>query len=78
MSGGNKAVELQMQMRQNADDLHTFMRELESWEEDIKKKDEQLRTGNLADTLVCSFNFTFLTFYTENETFNLTNKKHTF
>uniref|UniRef100_A0A8C6THR3 RNA polymerase II-associated protein 3 n=1 Tax=Neogobius melanostomus TaxID=47308 RepID=A0A8C6THR3_9GOBI len=45
MSGGNKAVELQVQMRQNAEDLHSFMRELDSWEVDIKKKDEQLRTG---------------------------------
>lgn len=47
MSGANKAVELQLQMRQNAEDLHSFMRELDSWEEDIKKKDEQLRTGGL-------------------------------
>lgn len=45
MSGGNKAIELQLQMRQNSEDLHSFMRELDSWEEDIKKKDEQLRTG---------------------------------
>uniref|UniRef100_A0A8C5E0W3 RNA polymerase II-associated protein 3 n=1 Tax=Gouania willdenowi TaxID=441366 RepID=A0A8C5E0W3_GOUWI len=45
MSGGNKAVELQLQLRQNAEDVHSFMRELESWEEDIKKKDEQLRMG---------------------------------
>ncbi|XP_042337440.1 RNA polymerase II-associated protein 3-like, partial [Plectropomus leopardus] len=45
MSGGNKAFELQLQMRQNAEDLHGFMRELESWETDIKKKDEELRTG---------------------------------
>ncbi|XP_029969659.1 RNA polymerase II-associated protein 3 [Salarias fasciatus] len=45
MSGGNKAVELQLQMRQNADDLQSFMRELESWEADMKKKDEELRTG---------------------------------
>lgn len=50
MSGGNKAIELQMQMRQNADDLHNFIKELDSWEEDIKKKDEQLRAGNLADS----------------------------
>uniref|UniRef100_A0A7N6AEG9 RNA polymerase II-associated protein 3 n=1 Tax=Anabas testudineus TaxID=64144 RepID=A0A7N6AEG9_ANATE len=47
MSGGNKAIELQLQMRQNADDLHSFMRELESWETDIKKKDEELRTGEI-------------------------------
>uniref|UniRef100_A0A8C5E1A6 RNA polymerase II-associated protein 3 n=1 Tax=Gouania willdenowi TaxID=441366 RepID=A0A8C5E1A6_GOUWI len=51
MSGGNKAVELQLQLRQNAEDVHSFMRELESWEEDIKKKDEQLRMGEDQRTL---------------------------
>lgn len=61
MSGGNKAVELQMQMRQNTEDLHNFMRELDSWEEDIKKKDEELRTGNLADAQVGRLNLTLLT-----------------
>lgn len=45
MSGGNKAIELQLQMRQNAEDLQSFMKELESWEEDIKRKDDELRTG---------------------------------
>lgn len=49
MSGGNKAIELQLQMRQNAEDLQNFMRELESWESDIKKKDETLRTGVCGD-----------------------------
>ncbi|KAI4878863.1 hypothetical protein NFI96_012046 [Prochilodus magdalenae] len=50
MSGSNKAIELQMQMRQNAEDLQNFMKELNSWEMDIKKKDEQLRAGNLTET----------------------------
>ncbi|XP_074554628.1 RNA polymerase II-associated protein 3 isoform X2 [Halichoeres trimaculatus] len=45
MSGGNKAIELQLQMRQNAEDMHSFMKELESWELDIKKKDEELKKG---------------------------------
>ncbi|KAM4711811.1 RNA polymerase II-associated protein 3 [Anableps anableps] len=49
MSGGNKAVELQLQMRQNAEDLHSFMRELENWETDIKRKDEELRTGRVQE-----------------------------
>lgn len=49
MSGGNKAIELQLQMRQNAEDMHSFMKELESWEIDIKKKDEALRTGGLQE-----------------------------
>lgn len=45
MSGGNKAIELQLQMRQNAEDMQSFIKELENWEIDIKKKDEELRTG---------------------------------
>lgn len=52
MSAGNKAVEIQIQMRQNAEDLHGFMRELESWETDIKQKDEQLKTGGLQEEQV--------------------------
>ncbi|XP_017296700.1 RNA polymerase II-associated protein 3 [Kryptolebias marmoratus] len=51
MSGGNKAVELQLQMRQNSEDLHSFMKELESWEKDMKKKDEELRTGGVPEVL---------------------------
>lgn len=47
MSGGDKAVELQLQIRQNAEDLHSFMRELDNWEADIKRKDEELRTGRV-------------------------------
>ncbi|XP_063073527.1 RNA polymerase II-associated protein 3 [Engraulis encrasicolus] len=50
MSNGSKAIELQMQMRQNTEDLHNFMRELDSWESDIKKKDEQLRSGDSGDS----------------------------
>lgn len=52
MSGGNKAIELQLQMRQNAEDMLSFMKELESWESDIKKKDEELRTGGLQEVQV--------------------------
>lgn len=52
MSSGNKAIDLQMQMRQNTEDLQHFMRELGNWETDIKKKDEQLRTGNVGESSV--------------------------
>ncbi|KAK5895603.1 hypothetical protein CgunFtcFv8_009282 [Champsocephalus gunnari] len=47
MSAGNKVIELQLQMRQNAEDLQSYMSELQSWETDIKKRDEELRTGGL-------------------------------
>ncbi|XP_043964407.1 RNA polymerase II-associated protein 3 [Gambusia affinis] len=49
MSGVDKAVELQLQIRQNAEDLHSFMRELDNWETDIKRKDEELRTGRVQE-----------------------------
>lgn len=51
---GNKAAELQIQMRQNAEDLQSFMRELDGWEDEIKKKDQQLRAGNTSETPVNS------------------------
>ncbi|XP_060927181.1 RNA polymerase II-associated protein 3 [Limanda limanda] len=50
MSGGNKAIELQLQMRQNAEELHSFMKELDGWECDMKTKDEELRTGGAQGT----------------------------
>ncbi|KAM3926941.1 RNA polymerase II-associated protein 3 [Leptodactylus fuscus] len=44
MSSPNKALELQLQMKQNAEELQDFMRELENWEKDIKQKDAKLST----------------------------------
>ncbi|XP_051974318.1 RNA polymerase II-associated protein 3 [Xyrauchen texanus] len=46
----NKALELQMQMRQNAEDLQNYMKDLDNWEEEIKRKDQQLVTGNTDET----------------------------
>uniref|UniRef100_A0A8D0L6A9 RNA polymerase II-associated protein 3 n=1 Tax=Sphenodon punctatus TaxID=8508 RepID=A0A8D0L6A9_SPHPU len=43
MTSPNKAVELQLQMRQNAEELQDFMRELESWEEEMKERDSELK-----------------------------------
>ncbi|XP_078423972.1 RNA polymerase II-associated protein 3 [Cetorhinus maximus] len=43
MSGINKSVELQLQVRQQSEELRDFMRELDGWEKDIKKKDDELR-----------------------------------
>ncbi|KFQ44621.1 PREDICTED: RNA polymerase II-associated protein 3 [Nestor notabilis] len=43
MSAPNKAIELQLQVKQNAEELQDFMRELESWEKDIKEVDSELR-----------------------------------
>lgn len=53
MSGTNKAMELHLQMRHNTEDLVSFMKDLETWETDIKKKDEELRTGRLQEAQVC-------------------------
>ncbi|NXB55074.1 RPAP3 protein, partial [Leucopsar rothschildi] len=46
MSAPSKAIELQLQMKQNAEELQDFMRELESWEKDIKEVDSELRKQN--------------------------------
>ncbi|NXH65422.1 RPAP3 protein, partial [Rhabdornis inornatus] len=43
MSAPSRAIELQLQMKQNAEELQDFMRELESWEKDIKEVDSELR-----------------------------------
>ncbi|KAL4659389.1 RNA polymerase II-associated protein 3 [Arapaima gigas] len=45
MSGASRAAELQLQMRNNVEELHDFMRELDSWEDDMRQKDEQLRAA---------------------------------
>ncbi|XP_045686055.1 RNA polymerase II-associated protein 3 [Phyllostomus hastatus] len=46
MTSTNKAIELQLQVKQNAEELQDFMRDLENWEEDIKQKDMELRRQN--------------------------------
>ncbi|XP_028912243.1 RNA polymerase II-associated protein 3 isoform X1 [Ornithorhynchus anatinus] len=46
MTGPNRAIELQLQMKQNAEELQDFVRELESWEKDIKRMDSDLRRQN--------------------------------
>ncbi|KAJ1163493.1 hypothetical protein NDU88_003951 [Pleurodeles waltl] len=42
MTSPSKALELQLQMRQNAEELQDFLRDLESWEKDIKQTDDKL------------------------------------
>ncbi|XP_059103749.1 RNA polymerase II-associated protein 3 isoform X2 [Peromyscus eremicus] len=43
MASTSKAIELQLQVKQNAEELQDFMRDLEHWENDIKQKDMELR-----------------------------------
>ncbi|XP_019634974.1 PREDICTED: RNA polymerase II-associated protein 3-like [Branchiostoma belcheri] len=44
MASPDKALEIQMQVRQNASEMQDFLKDLDDWEDDIKKKDEQLKT----------------------------------
>lgn len=46
MTSTSKAIELQLQVKQNAEELQDFMRDLENWEKDIKQKDTELRRQN--------------------------------
>uniref|UniRef100_A0A8C6I7E9 RNA polymerase II-associated protein 3 n=1 Tax=Mus spicilegus TaxID=10103 RepID=A0A8C6I7E9_MUSSI len=43
MTSASKAVELQLQVKHNAEELQDFMRDLEHWEKDMKEKDLELR-----------------------------------
>ena len=36
-------TQIQMNVRHNAEDLQSFLRDMNSWEQDMKKKDECLR-----------------------------------
>ena len=42
MTSTSKAIELQLQVKHNAEELQDFMRDLEHWENDIKQKDLEL------------------------------------
>ncbi|XP_027700203.1 RNA polymerase II-associated protein 3 [Vombatus ursinus] len=46
MTSASKALELQLQMKHNAEELQDFVRDLESWEKDIKQMDLELRNQN--------------------------------
>ncbi|CAG5136265.1 unnamed protein product [Candidula unifasciata] len=43
-----KMVDLRVQMQQNQVELRDYLADLDSWESDIKEKEEQLRTGKTA------------------------------
>lgn len=43
MTSTSKAVELQLQVKHNAEELQDFMRDLEHWEKTMKQKDLELR-----------------------------------
>ena len=41
----NKMMEIQTQMKHNQADIQNFMKDLDGWENEIKAKDEELKTG---------------------------------
>lgn len=65
MTSTNKAIELQLQVKQNAEELQDFMRDLENWEKDIKEKDMELRRQNGVPEEV-NFLIKFLKFLLQN------------
>ena len=40
---GSRATAMQLQLRHNVEDLQDYLRDLETWESEIKKKDDSLR-----------------------------------
>lgn len=43
----NPALALQMNVKQNAQELNAYLRDLQSWSSDVKKKDEALKSGEI-------------------------------
>ena len=39
-----KMIDLQYQMRQNNEELQDFLKDLEGWQDEIKEKDEKLKS----------------------------------
>ena len=50
-----KFLEIQQQARRNQEELQAYMRELGDWEDEIKKKDEKLKTSGPAEKKVSVF-----------------------
>ena len=71
-------LNLQQQMRQNNEDLKKFMKDLDSWEADIKKRDEDLKYQKAVEETVSGFRF-LLTLWSKDQIKNATlhNKKIT-
>lgn len=45
----DKMLNLQYQMKQNNQDLQNFLKDLDNWETEIKKKDETLKQKKTSD-----------------------------
>ena len=45
----DKLINLQNQLKHNTDELHEFLRDLDSWEADIKTKDRKLKEDKSHD-----------------------------
>ena len=48
----SKAVEMQQKIKENSDELKDFLRDLNRWEDKIKKEDEYLKTSRRIDEKV--------------------------
>ena len=52
----DKLSNLQNQLKHNTDELHEFLRDLDSWEADIKTKDRKLKEDKAPDRSDCDVN----------------------
>ena len=49
----SKAAEIQMQVRENSNDLTDFLKDLKRWEGNIKNEDKNLKNINCLEKQVC-------------------------
>lgn len=46
---------IQKQIKDNAEDLHNFVRDLKLWEDEMKRKDRQLSSDQLNEEVILHF-----------------------
>ena len=61
------ALNLQMKVRQNAEELQDILKDLNSWEDEMKAKDKELRNSKIINKQVWCWKF--LVFYSMSENF---------
>ena len=54
----NKMLNIQLQMKQNNEDLKNFLGDLDNWEKEMKQIDSNLKNKKpLEDAVICYFKF---------------------
>ena len=51
------ALKVQLNIRQNAEELQDLLKDLDSWQDEMKVKDEELRHSKIITKQVCFYSY---------------------